>query len=134
MGPGVQVIRSWFFQNLATAGGMRDWVGFDRALAVARAHGVRVLPVLVNQWSDCDGPDGEAGTFKDARWYAGGYASTTATGALVPYRDWVAEVVRQYRDDPTILAWQLVNEAEVKPYAGAGPSALTGLVLVSRRE
>ena len=30
------------------------------------------------------------------------------------YRDWVAEVVARYKDDPTILAWQLVNEPEVK--------------------
>ena len=29
------------------------------------------------------------------------------------YRDFVAEIVNRYRDDPTILAWQLVNEPEV---------------------
>jgi mannan endo-1,4-beta-mannosidase len=119
MGRGVQVVRIWFFQNLAVVDGMRDWSGLDHALAVARAHGVLFLPVLVNQWRDCDGPDGGPGTFKDTRWYEGGYARTTVAGSLVPYRDWVAEVVTRYRDDPTILAWQLVNEAEVKPYAAA---------------
>jgi mannan endo-1,4-beta-mannosidase len=35
---------------------------------------------------------------------------------LVDYREWVQEIVIRYRDDPTILAWQLVNEAE----AGTG--------------
>jgi endo-1,4-beta-mannosidase len=116
MGGGVQVIRVWFFQGLATADGLRDWSGFDHTLAVARSHGVLVLPVLVNQWRECDGPRGEAGTFKDARWFVSGYATTSADGTLVPYRDWVGEVVSRYRDDPTILAWQLVNEAEVKPF------------------
>jgi mannan endo-1,4-beta-mannosidase len=114
MGSGVQVIRVWFFQSLATVDGARDWSAFDHTLAVARAHGVLVLPVLVNQWTECDGPDGRAGTYKDRRWYTGGYATTTAPGTLVPYRQWVAEVAGHYRDDPTIIAWQLVNETEVK--------------------
>jgi hypothetical protein len=37
---------------------------------------------------------------------------------LVDYREWVQKIVIRYRDDPTILAWQLVNEAE----AGTGTS------------
>lgn len=119
MGSGVQVIRVWFFQSLATADGARDWSGFDHTLALARAHGVLVLPVLVNQWPECDGAGGGNGAYKDTQWYAGGYATTTAAGTLVPYRGWVSEIVRRYRDDPTIMAWQLVNEAEIRPSQGS---------------
>jgi hypothetical protein len=129
MGPGVQVIRGWFFQNFATVAGARDWTAFDHALDVARAHGVRVMPTLTNQWADCDGPAGGSGTYKNDAWYASGYANATSPGTLVPYRDWVAEIVTRYRDDPTILAWQLVNEAEVKPSKDAGCSANGGQTL-----
>ncbi len=106
MSSGTEVIRAWFFESLATTEGERDWSGFDHTLAVARAHGVKVIPTLTNQWGDC-----EAGGFKDDSWYDGGYNDS--------YRDWVTEVVSRYRNDPNILAWQLVNEAEVKPSAGA---------------
>jgi mannan endo-1,4-beta-mannosidase len=106
MGPGVDAIRAWFFESLATTGGERDWSGFDHTLAVARAHGVKVIPTLTNQWADCD-PAG----YKTGAWYEGGYNDS--------YRDWVTEVVSRYRNDPNILAWQLVNEAEVKPSADA---------------
>jgi len=125
----VQVIRGWFFQNFATVNGARSWTAFDHVLDVARAHGVRVIPTLTNQWADCDGPAGGAGIYKNEAWYAGGYESTTTPGSLVPYRDWVAEIVTRYKDEPTILAWQLINEAEVKPSKDAGCSANGGQTL-----
>jgi mannan endo-1,4-beta-mannosidase len=129
MGPGVQVVRGWFFQNFATINGARDWTAFDHVLDLARAHGVRVMPTLTNQWADCDGPGGGAGIYKNEAWYAGGYKSATTPGSLVPYWDWVAEIVTRYRDEPTILAWQLINEAEVKPSKDAGCSANGGQTL-----
>ena len=54
-------------------------------------------------------------------WYTDGYKQPDP-GGTVSYRDWVSEVVTRYRDDPTILAWQLINEAEVKP-SSDGPRA-----------
>jgi hypothetical protein len=50
-----------------------------------------------------------------------GYRAPDPAGT-VSYRDWVAEIVGRYKNDPTILAWQLVNEAEVQP----GPAADCG--------
>ena len=40
--------------------------------------------------------------------------------AWLSYRDWVAEVVTRYKDDPTIAFWQLMNEAEVNPGGAFG--------------
>ncbi len=114
IGPGKTVMRSWFFQNLATTGGARDWRAFDHTLAVARAHGVRVIATLGNQWGEC-----EQGHFKPAGWYEDGYR-TDATGGIVGYRDWVQEAVTRYRDDPTIMAWQLMNEAETSVAQNGG--------------
>ncbi len=118
---GPKVIRSWFFQALATAGGARDWSAIDNTLAVAAAHGTRVIATLGNQWSDCDGPGGGAGSYKDHAWYTGGYTEPDP-GGTGSYRDWVAEIVDRYKNDPTILAWQLLNEAEVKPSEGSSCS------------
>jgi Tol biopolymer transport system component len=118
IGIGAKVIRAWFFQSLATAGGQRDWSGFDHTLAIAAARGAKVIATLGNQWEHCDGPGGGAGSFKDEVWYTGGYTQPDPAGT-VSYRDWVAEVVARYANDPTILAWQLLNEAEVKPSAGS---------------
>jgi mannan endo-1,4-beta-mannosidase len=105
-GPGQKVMRSWFFQSMATSDGKRDWSAFDHTLSVARAHGVRVIATLGNQWGICD--DGQ---YKSADWYKAGYR-TDKTGGIATYRDWVAEFAKRYRDDPTIMILQFMNEAE----------------------
>jgi endo-1,4-beta-mannosidase len=105
--PGANVFRAWFFQQEATFKGGRDWKAFDHTLAVAKAHGKRVIATLADQWGAC-----ENGVYKNESWYQSGYISTVAVGTTQPYRDWVAAVVSRYRDNPTVLAWQLMNEAE----------------------
>jgi mannan endo-1,4-beta-mannosidase len=130
MGPGNEVFRAWFFQFEATryegAGsldasrprpgtfaGQRDWSSFDQTLALAKASGKRIIATLIDQWGACEGwPDRESG-YKTEQWYRSGYRTQpTGPGLPATYRDWVREVVTRYSDDPTILAWQLVNEAE----------------------
>ncbi len=124
------VLRAWFFQTLAAQKGpdgawtgVRDWTRFDQTLAIAAEKGVHVIVTLTDQWGEC-GDGGHSG-FKDKDWYLGGYNSPDPILAArydhwVSYRDWVTEVVNRYKDDSTILAWQLVNEAEVKDSLNAG--------------
>jgi mannan endo-1,4-beta-mannosidase len=108
-----KVVRAWFFQNMATKKGVRNWSAFDHTLAVARAHGVRVVAVLANQWRSCD----SAGP-KTLNWFVGGYKQV-APGDLVSYRDWAAQIATRYKDDPTILAWQLINEGQIPNTGGS---------------
>ena len=115
------VIRAWFFEPLATAGltGQRDWTRFDRTIAAAKAAGYYVIPTLGNQWGEC-GHKGPTAPYKTVDWYRTGYTQLQAEDSVygagyLPYRDWVAQVVDRYKDDPTILAWQLLNEAETNP-------------------
>lgn len=115
IGPGKAAFRSWFFQSLATTAGQRDWSAFDHTLSVARSHGVKVIATLANQWADCE----PAAGYKTDSWYTDGYTQLDP-GGTTSYRNWVAEVVTRYRNDPTILAWQLINEGEVKPSIDAG--------------
>jgi mannan endo-1,4-beta-mannosidase len=114
LGTGARVIRAWFFQDMATSAGIRDWAAFDHTLNVARQRGVRVLPTLANQWADCEPSAG----YKDESWYTTGY-TLPDPGGTTSYRDFVQEIVTRYRDDPVIFAWQLINEAEVKPSSGS---------------
>ena len=119
MGPGVNTVRAWFFQSLATQNGTRDWTAFDHTLAVAHAHGVKVIATLGNQWADCEPASG----YKSTAWYEGGYTQPDP-GGTVSYRDWVQQVAARYKNDPTVLAWQLLNEPEVMPYAGGDCSTV----------
>jgi hypothetical protein len=107
------VFRAWFFQQLATTGGVRDWTAFDRTMAAARSHGFRVIATLIDQWGDCGASTQPGYGYKNAAWYRSGYQQPDPLGT-VSYLNWVYEVASRYRNDPTVLAWQLVNEAEVK--------------------
>jgi len=115
------VIRSWFFQRLATTSGQRDWTSFDRTVALARAHGQRLIATLGNQWGDCEA---QPPVYKTEGWYRTGYRSRVDSDLPASYRDWVAEVVTRYRNDPTIVAWQLMNEAE-SPVSQGGRCSYT---------
>ena len=119
IGAGKEAFRAWFFQYQATRSGARDWSVFDHTLAVARARGVKVVATLTNQWGQCEGYSYPTG-YRTESWYQSGYRTTPGPGVPATFREWVAEVVTRYKDDPTILAWQLVNEAEAKTaYSGS---------------
>jgi endo-1,4-beta-mannosidase len=132
IGAGANAFRAWFFQNEATTNGVRDWSGFDHTLAAARAAGVRVIPVLINQWGQCEGHLSYASGYKTEAWYQSGYKTDPTSPQMArTYRQWVAEVVARYKDDPTILAWQMVNEAEDKAAYGGACSATAAASLQS---
>ena len=103
--PDGTVFRFWAFQNFFVSGGSFNWANFDQVLQIAAAHDDKVIPVLANQYDYCD-------TAKDLAWYQSGYETTVDPGDIVPYREYVADVVTRYADNPTIAMWQLVNEAE----------------------
>lgn len=119
MGSGKEAFRAWFFQPLATSGGTRDWAAFDHTLSVAAAKGYKVIATLGNQWGNqCDGsPDATSG-YRNEAWYQTGYYQTTNPQGTTNYKSFVYETVYRYRNDDTILAWELLNE----PQAGISNS------------
>jgi CSLREA domain-containing protein len=126
IGPDIKVLRSWFFQDMATTSGVRDWTAFDRTISTAAAHGMYVLPVLGNQWNDCDTGYG----FKTPTWYTSGYKTPDPKGT-VSYRDWVAEFSARYGQNPNLLAIELLNEPETSTAAwpdGTCPSGAADLL------
>ena len=121
------VFRFWAFQNFFVSNGSFNWANFDQVLAIAAAHGDKVIPVLANQHNYCDGPA------KDLAWYQSGYQSTVEPGNIVTYRQYVADMVSRYADNPTIAMWQLVNEGEAVNSDGScdEPAALSALLVFS---
>jgi endo-1,4-beta-mannosidase len=117
IGSGQSVLRAWFYQHLATSNGVRDWTVFDHTLQVAAAHHQRVIVTLADQWGSCDTLPS---TYKTLAWYQSGYRTQVSAGMIVPYRQWVQEVVSRYANNPTVAFWQLMNEAEAR-VSSTGP-------------
>lgn len=120
---GGTVVRFWAYQTY-TAGGT-DWSGIDRVIDAARDQGLRVLPVLEDGPGDCStGPAGVPLAEADrGRWFSEGYTKPLGW-ARVSYRDYAERIARHYRDQPTILAWMMVNEAETEERDDQGRSQL----------
>ncbi len=101
---GASVIRFSAYQTF-TAGGT-DFSRIDLLVEQARRHGLKLIPVLENQWPDCT-----RGGYKYAAWYRSGYRRPYG-GYRQSFTDHVRAVVSRYRDEPAILMWQVMNEAE----------------------
>ncbi|MFN8523519.1 MAG: cellulase family glycosylhydrolase [Chloroflexota bacterium] len=110
---GATAVRFWAFQRYTRGGA--DWRSLDRVFRLARAHNLKVIPVLENQWADCS-----RGTARLDTWYAGGYKQPYG-GYTLSYKDYVGRVVSRYANEPSILAWSLMNEAESRT-SGGSPS------------
>lgn len=128
---GARVVRFWAFQTY-TAGGT-DWRGIDKVIAAARDTGLLLIPTLE------DGPGWcTTGPTEQAKWQLPGYFMEgyqrpygTASLSLLDYAGVIAE---HYRDEPTIAAWMIMNEAETSERAADGSSALVGMAQqVARR-
>lgn len=120
---GASVVRFWAYQTY-TAGGT-DFSGVDRFVAAAAKEGLRVMPVLEDGPGDCS--TGERGVplsrADGGRWYADGYTKPLGWATL-SYRDYARRIAEHYRDDPTILGWTMVNEAETAARDAQGRSPL----------
>ncbi len=115
---GATVVRTWFFQSQFDPDGtgpkQGSFAAFDRVVAGAAQRGMKVIPVLVNHWADCE----FGGEAKTADFYESGFRSP-GYGYARSYLDYARSVAEHYRDEPAIAFWQLANEAEA-PQAGGG--------------
>jgi endo-1,4-beta-mannosidase len=108
---GVRVVRFWAFQSHCGPTG-RDFSRFDAIVSAARLYDVLLLPVLENHWEHCTYHNGEP--WKPPKWYAGGWRERYG-GAPLSYQEYLRALTGHFRDEPQILAWQLMNEPEIEP-------------------
>jgi mannan endo-1,4-beta-mannosidase len=106
----VTVLKIWAFQSYA-AGSGSDYASFERVVAAARRAGVRLIFVLENQHEqDCT-----SGPPRNDSWYASGYASPYGEYAL-SLVDYARGLARHFRDEPTILAWEILHEGRTDDF------------------
>jgi hypothetical protein len=107
----VNAMRFFAYQSFAGASGT-DYSSFDNAVEYARRAGIRLIFVLAGMQSY--GCGGEADT--EGTWFAGGYQNPYGNEAL-SFVDYVSGLVTHFRDEPTVLAWELVHEASCTSFA-----------------
>ena len=114
-----------YFQYWDTAAGRPAFndgedglVRLDYVALAAAQHGIKLIVVLTNNWREFGGID------QYLLWYGRDkhHEFFTAPELTRAYRNWVEHVVTRknsltgqpYRDDPTIMAWELGNEPRCK--------------------
>ncbi|NUP79622.1 MAG: cellulase family glycosylhydrolase, partial [Nonomuraea sp.] len=125
----VGVLRLWMFSHeswhgFETAKGVyneQEFALFDYVIESAKAHGVKLLPVFENYWEAYGGID------RRLEWegLSGGHPGrgkffnkTVCPGCFTSYKNYVSHALNRvnhysgvtYKDDPTIFAWELMNE------------------------
>ncbi|WP_433303701.1 cellulase family glycosylhydrolase [Actinoplanes sp. CA-030573] len=141
---GFDVLRTWAFGLIGNADGSNSvapapdgvyfqyWDGekpafndgpdglerLDYVIDAARRHGQRLVLPLTNNWSDFGGID------QYVRWRGAAYHDDFYTDPVIKgwYRDYLSHVLNRvntitgvrYKDDPTIMTWELGNEPRCK--------------------
>ncbi len=117
------VVRTWAFNDTTDSSGIRPspgvyreqgLKGLDRAIAEAKARGLRIILTVVNNHENY------GGLWKYAEWAGKAHddffrGDVTMKGYWKDYVDLLAKRVNTftgvaYKDEPAILAWELANE------------------------
>ncbi|MEA2371028.1 MAG: mannan endo,4-beta-mannosidase [Solirubrobacteraceae bacterium] len=119
---GASVVRTWFFQSYYDRDAQGhtvspSWSAFDRVLNAAAAHGLKVIPVLVNEWQDCE----PASINKNLGFFQSGYKSP-GYGYPLSFKTFATTVAGHYAANPTVAFWQIGNELESNTSSGCSPA------------
>lgn len=129
---GLKVIRCWGFIDgtgeakttvpkieMQPSMGQYSESGFERldyAIKKANEKGIKLVIVLVNNWDDFGGMNAYVNWVKDPKRHDGFYTNETIKSAYKAYVKHMLNRVNsytgvKYMDDPTIMTWELTNEA-----------------------
>jgi mannan endo-1,4-beta-mannosidase len=135
------VVRTWAFNDskdtndsatIRSAPGTyleRGLVGLDTVVAEAKKRGIRLIMTLSNYW-DAYGGFPRYATWAGASGADDFYTNTTMQGYLKDYATKLSQRVNTltgiaYKDEPTILAWEIANEMRCKACTDASaPTAV----------
>eukprot|EP01100_Stratorugosa_tubuloviscum_P015576 TRINITY_DN903_c0_g1_i10.p1 TRINITY_DN903_c0_g1~~TRINITY_DN903_c0_g1_i10.p1 ORF type:complete len:571 (-),score=233.47 TRINITY_DN903_c0_g1_i10:97-1809(-) len=155
---GLKVVRTWAFIDIGGSGvynvdgpknGIyyQSWGGskpiyndgstglenLDYVVYSASKHGLKLILTLVNNWNDFGGMD------QYNAWYGLTYHSDfyTNSNTKQAYKNWISHLVNRkntksgtiYRDDATILAWELANEPRCEGSKGGRSPSCTSATI-----
>lgn len=106
----VNAVRFWASQSYAGASG-HDFTLIDEVVAHARARHIRLIPVLEDYTEFCSPTNAR----KTTAWFQGGYKHHY--GYPLTFPGYIERFVEHFRDEPAILAYQIMNEAECEDAA-----------------
>jgi mannan endo-1,4-beta-mannosidase len=120
---GATAIRTWFYQSYYDTNAVGQttapsWTAFDRVVNAAAAAGLKVIPVLVNEWQDCE----PRSVNKNLGFFQGAYRQP-GYGYPLSFRSYAATVAAHYANNPTIAFWQIGNELESNTPSGCDGAA-----------
>lgn len=120
---GATVLRFWAYQTYTQGG--TDFSGTDRVIAAAKAVGMKVLPVLEDGPGNCTNTAAvmPKSKYKGDTWFSAGYKVPFGNASL-SYRDYVKVIVAHYANEPAIIAWSMMNEADTSARDSSGRSVL----------
>ncbi|KAJ3986478.1 mannanase [Lentinula detonsa] len=122
---GVAYYQSWNGSTPTINFGVNGLENFDNVVAAAKAHGLRLIITLTNNWSDYGGMDVYVNQLL-GQGSPHDYFYTNAT-VIAAYKNYVQTFVDRYSNEPGILAWELANE----PRCLGSTSASSGTCTVS---
>jgi hypothetical protein len=142
----IKVIRTWMFDHETWHGfepskgvyNEAEFDEFDYIIQSAKAHGIMLIAPFENYWEAYGGIDTRLqweglGTGQSNRWKF--FNQQQCPGCFTQYKNYVSYVLNRvnhysgvaYKDDPTIFAWELMNEPR---YENATPDeSTTGITL-----
>jgi mannan endo-1,4-beta-mannosidase len=111
---GATVLRFWAFQSYTNGG--TDWSGIDRVIRLAKKNDMRVIPNIENGPEHCS--EGGVKWQNGGQWYSNAYRRDYRYGYALSLPDYTERLVTRYRNEPAILGWMLMNEAETDNVSG----------------
>ncbi|KAG8690693.1 hypothetical protein FRC11_009748 [Ceratobasidium sp. 423] len=135
---GFTTLRTWGFNEVTSPSGTyyQIWNGktatlntgadglqkFDTVVAQAKAAGIRLIVALTNNWQDYGGMDVYVrqllGSDKHDLFY-------TDSAVKDAFKKYISGFVGQYKNEPTIMAWELANEPRCRGSTGSTTGSCT---------
>lgn len=135
-GMGGTTVRTWGFNEVTSPSGTyyHLWSGstatvntgatglgkFDTVVAAAKAHGIRLIVTLTNNWSDYGGMDVYLQQLLGSTTNHDYFYSNAQV--IAAFKTYVAAFVGRYVNEPGILGWELANE----PRCAGSPGTSSG--------
>ncbi|KAG9046289.1 hypothetical protein FS837_004686 [Tulasnella sp. UAMH 9824] len=135
---GATTVRTWGFNEVTSASGTyyQKWSGstptinygsdglqkFDQIVASAKSHGLKLIVALTNNWQDYGGMDVYVKQIANSDNHDLFYTNSAVISA---FKNYVSVFVNRYKNEPTILAWELANEPRCHGTTGTTTGSCT---------